>query len=92
MLTTLHHFLDYKLGENNSVGLKINPSVISHRISYPTVKNAKAAKTLNPATYQTALTKLRVWSILGFVKTLTVRSDAIKDFAQPQPLKLYETP
>ncbi len=35
-------------------------SVISHRISYPKVKNAKAAKTLNSTTYQTTLTKLKV--------------------------------
>ncbi len=39
------------------------------------MKNAKAAKTLTPTTYQTTLTKLKVKFFLGFCKILMVRTD-----------------
>jgi len=40
------------------------------------MKNAEAAKTINPTTYQSTLTKLKVWNFLGFHKTLMVRTSS----------------
>jgi len=41
------------------------------------MKNAKAATTLTPTTYQTTLTKLKVLKLSGFPKTLTMRTNEI---------------